>query len=167
MHDIVSFQSASLLLRNQHNLDAQAAGLFNQALQNRVLHRLRGLLHRRVHLLNLNRIADQGAVRASHFAGQRVVPIDHIRGTEGRCTDFDAGFRPLSERSRLRWVHLAIARLNGESLPPVELIEVGGTYFVRDGHHRISVAKALGQQTIDAEVTVWETAAPLNPWKMA
>lgn len=166
MHDIISFQSAGLLLRNQHNLDAQAAGLFDRTLQNLTLHRLRGLLRRRVQLLSLNRIADQAAVRASHFAGQRVVPIDHIQGTEGRCSDFDSGFRPLNERSRLRWVHLAVARLNGESLPPVELIEVSGVYFVRDGHHRISVAKALGQQTIDAEVTVWETAAPLNPWKM-
>jgi hypothetical protein len=41
-------------------------------------------------------------------------------------------------------------------MPPVELIRVGDVYFVRDGHHRVSVARALGQAYIDAEVTVWE-----------
>ena len=45
-------------------------------------------------------------------------------------------------------------------LPPVALIQVGHLYFVRDGHHRISVARALGQETIDAEVTVWDVACP-------
>jgi hypothetical protein len=46
----------------------------------------------------------------------------------------------------------------------VELIQVGDLYFVRDGHHRISVARAWGQATIDAEVTVWEVVGPL-PWE--
>ena len=44
-------------------------------------------------------------------------------------------------------------------MPPVELIQVGQVYYVRDGHHRISVTKAFGQEHIDAEVTVWEVAA--------
>jgi hypothetical protein len=51
-------------------------------------------------------------------------------------------------------------------LPPVELIQVGDVYFVRDGHHRISVARMMGQDSIDAEVTVWETAG-LLPWERA
>jgi hypothetical protein len=54
-----------------------------------------------------------------------------------------------------RWVNIATAILQGEFLPPVDLIRVGETYFVRDGHHRISAARALGQKEIDAVVTTW------------
>jgi hypothetical protein len=54
-------------------------------------------------------------------------------------------------------------RLDGstEGLPPVELVQVGDVYFVRDEHHRISVARTLGQLDIEAEVTVWHLSGPL------
>jgi hypothetical protein len=51
-------------------------------------------------------------------------------------------------------LNIAKLRLEGRPLPPVELIQVGDSYFVRDGHHRISVARAFGQTAIDAQVTV-------------
>ncbi len=82
------------------------------------------------------------------------------RCREGRCDDFDVGFHPLKEHTEERWVSVARAQLRGLGLPPVELIQVGDAYFVCDGHHRISVAAALGQQEIDAVVTVWQVAAP-------
>jgi hypothetical protein len=66
--------------------------------------------------------------------------------------DFDDTFYPRHERMRSRWLNVASLRLAGVALPPVELIHSGGIYFVRDGHHRISVAKALGEVYIDAEV---------------
>lgn len=156
MLDAVSYMSANAILCNQRNLIAQATQLFNQALQNTTLHRLRGLVGQRTHLLDLKQVTQCTALQASHHAGQREVPITMIQGTEGRCEDFDAAFRPLNERTRERWVRLAAARLEGANFPPVDLIEVGGVYFVRDGHHRISVVRALGQQTIEAEVTVWD-----------
>jgi hypothetical protein len=80
------------------------------------------------------------------------VPIDCIRGSEGRTEDFDDTFHPLHDRMRSRWLNVASMRLAGEGLPSVELIHSCGRYFVRDGHHRISVAKALGEAYIDAEV---------------
>jgi hypothetical protein len=46
----------------------------------------------------------------------------------------------------------------------VELIQIGEVYFVQDGHHRISVARALGQRTIEAQVVVWQVSGPL-PWE--
>jgi hypothetical protein len=52
----------------------------------------------------------------------------------------------------------------GRELPPVELVQIGDFYFVRDGHHRISVARAMGQEHIEAEVTVWDVVGPL-PWE--
>ena len=51
---------------------------------------------------------------------------------------------------------MAAAVQTGQHLPPVELIQVGSAFYVRDGHHRISVARVLGQVTIEAEVTVWD-----------
>jgi hypothetical protein len=59
-----------------------------------------------------------------------------------------------------------LARQQGAKLPPVALIQVGDVYFVKDGHHRISVARALGQVEIEAVVTVWHVAGQL-PWESA
>ena len=89
--------------------------------------------------------------------------LRRIQGSEGRCRDFDRGFAPLQDHTRERWLSVAVAWLQGHALPAVDLVEVGELYFVRDGHHRISVARALGCVDIDASVTVWEAAGPL-PW---
>jgi hypothetical protein len=107
-------------------------------------------------LFHLSAIQLACHVRDRHHAGTQAVPIDHIRGSEGRCEEFDVNFWPLQTRTKGRWLSIALAHYMGESLPAVELIQVGELYFVRDGHHRISVAKALGQIHIDAQVTVWE-----------
>ena len=95
-------------------------------------------------------------LRSSYEAGRRTVPIKQIRGTEGRETDFDASFYPLNKRSRSRWVSIAAAKYTGAEMPPVRLVQVGEQYFVRDGHHRISVGSAFGEEAIDADVIVWE-----------
>jgi hypothetical protein len=86
----------------------------------------------------------------------RTVEMARIRGSEGRSEDFDGAFRPLKEHARGKWMSVALARLKGVVLPVVELAQVGDVYFVLDGHHRISVARAFGQESIDAAVTVWE-----------
>ena len=86
------------------------------------------------------------------YAGTRPVRISQIRGSEGRCQDFDQEFNPRSEKNLARWLSVAQAKLKGVVLPPVELIQVGEVFFVRDGHHRISVAHALGEEYIDAEI---------------
>jgi hypothetical protein len=80
------------------------------------------------------------------------VAIEKIVGSESRVHDFDKHFRPLVSHTRDRWAGIAIAHHQGIPLPPVELIQVGDEYYVRDGHHRISVAKTLGQATIEAQV---------------
>jgi hypothetical protein len=85
--------------------------------------------------------------------GLQVVPLSAIVGTVDRGRDFDRRFRPTSPRVRSRWEEIAAAMRRGESLPPVDLLKVGEIYFVRDGHHRVSVASALGHGDIDAYVT--------------
>lgn len=91
----------------------------------------------------------------SYYSGVRAVEVKRIFGSEGRTSDFDIDFFPLHEKSRERWIGLAIAHLSNLPLPPVALIEVDNFYFVRDGHHRISVARSFGQSAIDAEVITW------------
>jgi hypothetical protein len=88
----------------------------------------------------------------AHFVGHQVVPLARIQGTEQRCRDFDVEFRPLQEHTRERWLRIAMAHEAGHPLPPVDLVQVGELYYVRDGHHRVSVARALGQRFIDAAV---------------
>jgi hypothetical protein len=94
--------------------------------------------------------------------GLQVVRLDSIVGTVDRTVDFDRGFRPTSPRLRSRWERIAAAQRRGESMPPVSLFKIGDLYFVRDGHHRVSVAKSLGRPDIDAYVTEVETRVPLD-----
>jgi hypothetical protein len=88
----------------------------------------------------------------SRIPGTMVVPLSKIVGTEGRSEDFDADFRPLKAHNRECWISIAAARQTGVVLPAVELLQVGDEYYVRDGHHRISVARVMGQLEIDARV---------------
>ena len=96
------------------------------------------------------------AVRAQHSLGLRSVEVEAITGTESRADDFDPQFNPRADRICSRWVRIAELRQRQAYLPAVELIQVGSEYFVRDGHHRISVARALGVAFIDAQVTLIE-----------
>lgn len=112
-------------------------------------------------LLSLADIQPPPAPALEESLGLRTVPIAQICGSEGRSQDFDCHFAPLGEHIRERWVSLAALRSEGHPLPPVELVQVGQSYFVIDGHHRISIARAFGQDAIDARVTRWPAAAAL------
>ncbi|HEY5429566.1 MAG TPA: hypothetical protein VIK04_10655 [Solirubrobacteraceae bacterium] len=97
-------------------------------------------------------------VEALGFVGERsagtaVVALDSIVGTVDRGRDFDRRFRPTSGRVRSRWEHIAAAMRRGDAMPPVDLMRIGEIYFVRDGHHRVSVARALGHADINARIT--------------
>ncbi len=85
--------------------------------------------------------------------GHEVVSLDTIVGSVDRGRDFDRSFRPTSGRVRSRWEHIAAAMRRGESLPPVDVMRIGEIHFVRDGHHRVSVARALGWPDIEAYIT--------------
>lgn len=111
-------------------------------------------------LADLNAIREGLRLRGCHAAALRCVPIRRIVGSEGRRGDFDRRFSPLKSELKDRWQSVAIARYHGVVLPPVELIQIGDDYFVRDGHDRLSVAQALGQEDIEALVTVWDVSGP-------
>jgi hypothetical protein len=138
----------------QPNLRGQALKLYSGMLTKGMWNKAVRLLNREPKkLLDLQSIKSPSCVVNRHYAGVQSVSIERIQGSEGRTEDFDNSFNPIHEHSRSRWVSVASVRLAGVGLPPVELIQFDGNYFVRDGHHRISVAKALGEAYIDAEVT--------------
>jgi hypothetical protein len=101
---------------------------------------------------------------APHRRGIREIPLDAIRGTvePTRATLFDRCFRPAAS-ARRRWERLWIAEQRGEVLPPISVVAVGEVYAIRDGHHRVSVARARGALMIDASVAgaagQWDAAA--------
>ena len=90
---------------------------------------------------------------SEHRVGPQVVQLDAIVGTVDRGREFDRRFRPTSARVRSRWEHIAAAMRRGEAMPPIDLLRIGEIHFVRDGHHRVSVARSLGREDIDAYVT--------------
>jgi hypothetical protein len=115
--------------------------------------RLRGEPDDVRHVLPYEEVVEALGYVSEHFAGTAVVPLDAIVGTVDRGRDFDRSFRPTTGRVRSRWEHIAAAMRRGEAMPPVDLVRIGQIYFVRDGHHRVSVARALGHADIDALVT--------------
>ena len=124
----------------------------------------RKVLQRPQSLYDLNALKTDLSVHGSCYSGIQVVPISSIIGSEGRTADFDMDFHPMSEAARERWVNMAIVYLSRLPLPPIQLIQVGDAYFVRDGHHRISVSRAFGQVAMDAEVITWKAQPPF-PWQ--
>jgi hypothetical protein len=122
------------------------------------------LTGRSTRLYSLKSIETDCVVHGRRSAGHQTVSIEQIRGSEGRAHDFDRDFNPLQSHTRERWLSIAAVLQRGKALPPVLLVQVGDIYFVKDGHHRVSVARALGQKAVEARVMVWQVAGPL-PWE--
>jgi hypothetical protein len=91
-------------------------------------------------------------LKGQYDLGYKEVPVDHIVGSVSRFNDFDRAFLPKLSNTRGRWMSIDRARLQEITLPPIELYKIGNVYFVRDGNHRVSVARETGQAFIDAYV---------------
>src|SRR4051812_41859776 len=95
--------------------------------------------------------------------GEQVIPLDSIMGTvDRRRGEFDRDFRP-SPGTRGRWERIAEARKRGEAMPPIDVFRIGDLHFVRDGHHRVSVARALKEKDINARVIEVRTKLGAEP----
>jgi hypothetical protein len=97
------------------------------------------------------------------YRGMQVVPIKNIIGSEGRYRDFNRFFLPRANHLRHRWERVDMANLKDINLPAIQLYEIGGVYFVRDGNHRVSVARLKGVELIDAEVISLASEISINP----
>lgn len=135
----------------------RANRLFQQASQQARRHKITAWLRRREYRLwHLHPATPLQQVRASQT---ETVSLAQIKGSaNARHQDFDNQFQPLQNHTKSRWINIAVN--SQRELPPVDLIQVGGVYFVVDGHHRISVANALGQTDITANVTVYTIEQP-------
>ena len=101
--------------------------------------------------------------KSETYLGMRTIPVEKIIGSEGRYHDFSAAFFPKREMLRHRWESIDSAVLDNVILPPISVYSLGGYYFVRDGNHRVSVAKSKGVEFIDAEVVELDSQIPLKP----
>jgi hypothetical protein len=93
------------------------------------------------------------AVARHRPLGLQTILVRSVVGTVDRqkAIAFDREFRP-PRWSRGRWTLMCFAAQGGSRLPPISVYRAGDRHFVRDGHHRVSVARALGMNAIDAEV---------------
>jgi hypothetical protein len=107
--------------------------------------------------LSFDEVVEALGRRGERSLGVQVIPMDAIVGSVDKVRDFDRRFRPTSGRSRERWERMARKSRTGEAFPPIDVYKLGDLYFVRDGHHRVSVGRALGVDQIEAHVTEIDT----------
>ncbi|MDR0472145.1 MAG: transcriptional regulator [Treponema sp.] len=141
-----------------------AAEDFNKARNKAFLSQIQHLLNPgRDKLLSFYDVKDILKPRGESYKGMQSVPINMIVGSEGRYRDFNKYFLPRSEFIRARWESIDRAQIMSISLPPIQLYEIGGAYFVRDGNHRVSVARSQGGEEIDAEVISLDSEITIVP----
>lgn len=144
--------------------DSEVETQFQQARRrafwNRILRFLQG---RPQQLLSFDEVKDKLHVDCQSYVGTMPVEVDKIVGSVGRYRDFDSAFLPVQSHTADRWKEIARAGREGRLLPPVQLYKVGDLYFVRDGHHRVSVAREQGVEYTDAEVIACRTRVPIAP----
>ena len=99
------------------------------------------------------------------FGGVQEIPVDQIVGSAAspaKAGDFLPGCLPATGRLRDRWTRVNTAMVEGGELPPIDVYRVGDGYYVIDGHHRVSVARSLGHDMINARIIDVQTRAPLG-----
>lgn len=103
-------------------------------------------------LLPFDEVRKHLPLRGQHYVGLQQIEVDKIIGSVGRYNDFDRAFLPRQNFTRGRWVSIDRAHMQDVILPPIDVYRIGSVYFVRDGNHRVSVARGKGQVFIDAFV---------------
>jgi hypothetical protein len=130
---------------------------FSRARRQRALGRLADRLRREPSDFNLilpfEEVVEALGRAGERHLGRQTIPVDSIVGTVDREREFDRRFRPTSGSVRPRWERIAEAQRRGQAMPAIDVYRIGELHFVRDGHHRVSVARALGHDVIDANVT--------------
>jgi hypothetical protein len=114
-------------------------------------------------LLSLNDVRTLMRSNSLTYKGVMPIKLANIVGSEGRYRDFNRRFLPKHTHLRERWQNIDKAHYAQKSLPPIQVYEIGGLYFVRDGNHRVSVAKSQNVEFIDAEVTSLNSEIEFHP----
>ena len=142
-----------MLTTGSSHIDAERA--FAQAARARRRAAIVNRLRRRCAACGRLPVFDTHSARRAARPGIREIPLDAIAGTvePSRALQFDSAFRP-ARPARTRWERVWLAEHRGAVLPPISVVAVGDGYAIRDGHHRVSVARARGAVTIDAIIDV-------------
>jgi hypothetical protein len=147
-------------------MDLRFSTHFDRAKRKETYRRLARLVRRAEdvegRLLDLDDVQYRLRIFDQHYDGVRPIPVAQIVGTAGRADDFDEEFLPRRPEMRDRWRTVEQMFPQGE-FPPIVVYQVDRAYFVVDGHHRVAIAKRMGVEMIDAEVTVLRTRHPLPP----
>jgi nucleotide-binding universal stress UspA family protein len=137
---------------------------FREARWKASLHEVLARLTRQpANLLSYDEVRQKLKAQAGSERGLREIPLQAIVGSVNRYDDFTRNFLPRSAVDAIRWARVKTAVTDLEGLPPIEVYQIGETYFVQDGNHRVSVARDLGASTIQAYVTEVRTSVPLTP----
>jgi hypothetical protein len=143
-------------------LDEQVRADFERARHRAFLHDLRALIGRRRNdLIPYHEIRNRYSPEGESYRGVQSVPVNQIVGSVDRFQDFDREFLPRQNYTRNRWQNVDRAYYTETRLPPIQLYKVGDIYFVKDGNHRVSVAREKGVEFIDAEVIEGHIRVPL------
>lgn len=114
-------------------------------------------------LLSFDDIRSRLRLREESYKGLQDIPVDKIVGSVGRYREFTRDFLPKSATLQERWSRVYAQANSLIGLPPIEVYQVDDLYFVRDGNHRVSVARQIGAKTIQAHVTELPTSIDLRP----
>jgi hypothetical protein len=115
------------------------------------------------HLLDFEHVSQKLRLSTVCDRGLQTVPLSQIVGSVGRYAEFTRAFLPRTDSLQERWQRIERLMATGRDMPPVDLYKVGEAYFVRDGNHRVSVARQRGWVTIKAHVGEFEGSFPLQP----
>ncbi len=145
-------------------INSQASDDFNRARNKARFTNIFNIINtEKKELLSYYDVKTMAKPKTQTYRGMKVVPIAKIIGSEGRYKDFSKAFLPKKEHLRHRWESIDRAHLTDIILPPISLFKIGDVYFVRDGNHRVSVAKMQGSLAIDAEVVELTTEITIKP----
>lgn len=143
-------------------LEEQVNADFERARHKAFLRELRSILRREPNrLIPFHEVRSRMAPEGESYRGVQTVPLDKIVGSVDRFRDFDRAFLPRQRHTAKRWKSIDRAYYEDVTLPPVQLYKVGDVYFVKDGNHRVSVARERGVEFIDAEVIEGHIRVPL------
>ena len=116
-------------------------------------------------LLQYDEITRKIHIKGRSSKGVKEIPIDAIVGSVNRYRDFDRNFLPLRDEDMERWARVksVMTSPNSPGLPPIRVYQIGDAYFVLDGNHRVSIAKQMGIEAVEANVIESRTKVPLSP----
>lgn len=149
-----------------HSAGVQARTAYTRARRKAFLHSMLAAIQGHAHandLMAYDEVRHKVKAGMPNYRGITQVPLDRIVGSVNRYRDFDRAFLPTQGHTRSRWRRVGEAFYSDINLPPVTLYKVGEVYFVVDGNHRVSVARELGREFIDAEVLECQVRVPLTP----